>query len=420
MVTIIRDRVQAMIEKGMTLEQVKAAKPTADYDPRYGATSGRWTTDMFVEAVYAHARRRQKPRRAGRPRATTRLDHGGRPASPRLRGSCPGHRPVPRGSCGPGLWRVGIRPRAGPRRRSGRRLRGRAAPIDLTGTWVSIVTEDWRWRMRDAAQGRLRQPAADAAGDEGGRRVGSGARHGGRRAVPRLRRAGHHARARPRFASRWENDTTLKVETEAGTQTRLFHFGAAGAAAARRRLAGHVGRATGRSRRRAARRRRAAAGRCGSITTNMRPGYLRKNGVPYSANARVTEYFNRTNEPNGDPWLVVTTMIEDPPYLNARFVDELALQESAGRLALESDALRSHLIGPVRLGATFTPAPPSWRAESNALSERCESKAGSANPACTIRGAGSHPAAARRAGRRSRPRRAGADAAARREGAASS
>jgi cyclase len=52
MVTIIRDRVQDMINKGMTLEQVKAAKPTRDYDPRYGATSGIWTTDMFVEAVY--------------------------------------------------------------------------------------------------------------------------------------------------------------------------------------------------------------------------------------------------------------------------------------------------------------------------------------------------------------------------------
>ena len=52
MVTIIRDRVQDMVKKGMTLEQVKAAKPTADYDPRYGATTGPWTTDMFVEAVY--------------------------------------------------------------------------------------------------------------------------------------------------------------------------------------------------------------------------------------------------------------------------------------------------------------------------------------------------------------------------------
>jgi cyclase len=52
MVTIIRDRVQTMKASGMTLAQVKAARPTADYDPRYGATSG-WTTDMFVDAVYA-------------------------------------------------------------------------------------------------------------------------------------------------------------------------------------------------------------------------------------------------------------------------------------------------------------------------------------------------------------------------------
>jgi len=52
MATIIRDRVQDMIKKGMTLEQVKAAKPTFDYDPLYGATTGFWTTDRFVEAVY--------------------------------------------------------------------------------------------------------------------------------------------------------------------------------------------------------------------------------------------------------------------------------------------------------------------------------------------------------------------------------
>jgi cyclase len=52
MVTILRDRVQAMVTKGMTLEQVKATRPTADYDPRYGATSGPWTTDQFVEAAY--------------------------------------------------------------------------------------------------------------------------------------------------------------------------------------------------------------------------------------------------------------------------------------------------------------------------------------------------------------------------------
>ena len=52
MVTIVRDRIQAMVAKKMTLAQVKAARPTLDYDSRYGATTGAWTTDMFVEAVY--------------------------------------------------------------------------------------------------------------------------------------------------------------------------------------------------------------------------------------------------------------------------------------------------------------------------------------------------------------------------------
>jgi hypothetical protein len=52
MVTIIRDRIQALIKKDMTVEQIKAAKPTLDYDGIYGATTGIWTTDMFIEAVY--------------------------------------------------------------------------------------------------------------------------------------------------------------------------------------------------------------------------------------------------------------------------------------------------------------------------------------------------------------------------------
>jgi hypothetical protein len=52
MVTIVRDRIQDMIAKGMTLEQVKAARPTQGFDPLYGSTTGKWTTDMFVEAAY--------------------------------------------------------------------------------------------------------------------------------------------------------------------------------------------------------------------------------------------------------------------------------------------------------------------------------------------------------------------------------
>jgi glyoxylase-like metal-dependent hydrolase (beta-lactamase superfamily II) len=66
MVTIIRDRIKAMADKGMTLEQVKAAKPTFDYDGRYGAATGPWTTDMFVSAVYAGV----KPQRPQRTRAS--------------------------------------------------------------------------------------------------------------------------------------------------------------------------------------------------------------------------------------------------------------------------------------------------------------------------------------------------------------
>jgi glyoxylase-like metal-dependent hydrolase (beta-lactamase superfamily II) len=68
MVVIIRDRIQDMVTKGMTLEQAKAAKPSLDYDFRYGATSGRWTTDMFIEAVYKElkAAAPTRPAQAGR------------------------------------------------------------------------------------------------------------------------------------------------------------------------------------------------------------------------------------------------------------------------------------------------------------------------------------------------------------------
>jgi glyoxylase-like metal-dependent hydrolase (beta-lactamase superfamily II) len=64
MVTMVRDRVQDMIEKGMTLEQVQAARPTIDFDARYGADSGAWTTAMFVEAVYRDLSAARAPRSA--------------------------------------------------------------------------------------------------------------------------------------------------------------------------------------------------------------------------------------------------------------------------------------------------------------------------------------------------------------------
>jgi hypothetical protein len=194
-----------------------------------------------------------------------------------------------------------------------------AAPVDLTGMWVSIVTEDWRWRMRTPPKGDYASlpltaaaikvadswdPARDAAAGEQCRPFGGAA----------------IMRVPGRIRITWSDDTTLKVETEAGTQTRSFAFGPVqagepswqGVSVANWQVAGGAGG-----------RRGEGAPRGGSlkvVTTNLRPGYLRRNGVPYSANARVTEYFNRVNEPNGDSWLIVTTMVEDPQYLNARFV----------------------------------------------------------------------------------------------------
>jgi hypothetical protein len=195
-----------------------------------------------------------------------------------------------------------------------------AAPIDLTGTWVSIVTEDWRWRMRTPPKGDYASlPLTDAAEKiadawDPARDAAAGEQCRGYGAAAIMRVPG-------RIRISWDNDTTMKVETEAGTQTRLFRFSGPGdgpatwqgTSVATWQPAGRGGRGG----------RGGGGTQGGSLrvdTTNMRPGYLRKNGVPYSANARVTEYFNRVNHENGDSWLIVTTMVEDPEYLTARFV----------------------------------------------------------------------------------------------------
>jgi hypothetical protein len=197
------------------------------------------------------------------------------------------------------------------------------APIDTTGTWVSVVTEDWVWRMVTPPKGDYASvplnaaarkvadswdPARDTAAGEQCRAYGAAA-------VMRLP---------GRIRISWADDNTLRVETEAGAQTRLWRFGSAAAvtAAGAPSDAGWQGNSTatwvggggGRA---------AAGQRFGSltvVTTGLRPGYLRKNGVPYSQNTRLTEYVNLLDEPNGDQWLVFTTMVEDPTYLTSRFV----------------------------------------------------------------------------------------------------
>jgi hypothetical protein len=204
-----------------------------------------------------------------------------------------------------------------------------SAPLDLTGQWVSLVTDDWRWRMvtppkgdvlylpvNDAGRRAAEQwdPAKDEAAGEACRAYGAGGIM--------------HMPGRLRIS--WENDNTLKLETDTGQQTRHFIFGVTQAAAAEPSWQGSSAAAWelpgggGRGRRGGG----GAAGgsplRPGSsmrvVTTRLRPGYYRRNGVPYGANATLTEWFTTLTEPDGNTYLLVTNMLEDPQYLNGPYV----------------------------------------------------------------------------------------------------
>jgi hypothetical protein len=126
-------------------------------------------------------------------------------------------------------------------------------------------------------------------------------------------------RAPGRLRITWQDDNTIRMETEAGTQTRLFHFGKAQAQpqGAQTSWQGHSAAEWEYAR---VPRGQARTGNLKVVTTQMRPGYLRKNGVPYSGAAVVTEYFRRLTTPNGDQWLLVITEVNDPQYLTTPFV----------------------------------------------------------------------------------------------------
>lgn len=191
-----------------------------------------------------------------------------------------------------------------------------AAPIDLTGYWVSYVTENWRYRMVTPAKGEYRRipssPAAvplinawDPAADE---RAGNQCKSYG---------AGAIMSVPGRLHITWQDADTLRVEMDAGTQTRLFHFSprasAAGSAGPRSWQGESTAtweRATGSE----------SGGSLRVVTSNLRAGYLRKNGVPYSESATVTEHFDMAPLSDGGRLLLVTTIVEDPVYLTGPYV----------------------------------------------------------------------------------------------------
>jgi hypothetical protein len=211
-----------------------------------------------------------------------------------------------------------------------------AAQVDLTGYWVSVVSEDWRWRMITPPKGDY----ANIPVNPEGRRVGdtwdpakdeaAGEQCKAYAAPAIMREPG-------RLHITWQDDNTLKVETDAGMQTRVFQFAppAQGPAPApstassserswqgvsvarweappRASAGGGIGLGLGP---------RVPGGRTLEVTTTqIRPGYLRKNGVPFSANAVVQEFYDAFQEPGGAEWFVVTTIVTDPQYLTAPWV----------------------------------------------------------------------------------------------------
>lgn len=210
-----------------------------------------------------------------------------------------------------------------------------AAPTDFTGNWVAVITEDWRFRMvtppkgdfasiplNDAGQklANAWDPAKDVAAGEQCRAYGAA---GLMRMPIRLRVS-------------WQDDTTMKFETDNGQQVRLFKFGTSPVPTTPPDWQGHSvaqwetflegqGQAAGGGG-------GGGGGRGGGgggpqlsgsmkvVTTRMKPGYLRRNGIPYSGQAVLTEYFDRTTEPNGDSWLIVLSTVDDPANLAQPFM----------------------------------------------------------------------------------------------------
>ena len=226
-----------------------------------------------------------------------------------------------------------------------------SAPIDLTGYWVSIVNEDWRWRMVTppkgdyasvpiSPEGRKVADTWDASKD------GSCLAYG----------AAGLMRIPTRLHVTWENENTLKIETDAGQQTRRLVFNKSTAAPATKSLQGY---SVAEWERFAAPGRGGGggggggqggpppgappaagappAGRAGGppvgggapasrfgdlkvVTSQLSGGWLRKNGVPYSEETTMTEFFDRFAAPDGGEWMVVTTIVADPKYLAQEFV----------------------------------------------------------------------------------------------------
>jgi hypothetical protein len=191
------------------------------------------------------------------------------------------------------------------------------APIDLTGYWVSIVSEDWRFRMIAAPKGDFAGVPLNPAGQKVAKEWDPAKDEAAGNQCKAYGAAGL-MRIPTRLHITWQDDNTLKIETDAGTQTRLLHFGPPQPPSGPPTLqgystaqwhgsfggVGYFGTAFDPSK----------GGSLEVNTSHLAPGYLRRNGIPYSDKTTVQEFYDVIKEPE-DNWIVVKTIVSDPTYL---------------------------------------------------------------------------------------------------------
>jgi hypothetical protein len=234
-----------------------------------------------------------------------------------------------------------------------------ASPIDITGHWVSLITDDWVYRMIVPARGDYSYIPLNAEG----RRV-SDTWDPARDAAAGEDCKAYAAPAIMRLPSRveitWQDENTLKLDIDTGMQTRLFHFGQPepqgprtwqGWSHAEWEFSGNTNRQLVFADARTSLDEIPTGGSLRVETTNLRPGYLRRNGVPFSENAFMTEYYNLVAEDDGSQYLVIQTFIDDPQYLNGHFVRTMQFKrELNGSKRAPMDCAAASALGATAAG----------------------------------------------------------------------